>query len=169
MSLAVTKFERDHISDYPSCLGHGEYVDAEHQNKLTTVLDNDSIVELLIRLSEYLGDDWADQPQLIQWLSLYVFENHDIFDFPSLNSPDDYYSIASSVLFPKGFERTEMYVDQFNGRVVDYFLNNERVTCIVSAEEIQILSFLNGDFAEHVFERTRQAKDQLEVYINSLF
>ena len=87
----------------------------------------------------------------------------------SRNAPDDYYSIVSSRLFPKGFEKTDLYVDQLNGHVVDYFLNEERITCIVSAEEIQILSFLNEEFGEQVFERTKQAKVKLEEYITRLF
>jgi len=75
----------------------------------------------------------------------------------------------SGILLPKHFERTEMYLDRFSGCIVDFFLSEERITCIVSAEEIQVLSYLNRELKEQIFERTKQAKIEIEVYVNGLF
>ena len=169
MTFAVTNIEQDQISDYPSFLVHGEYVDSGNQDGALTDPGDVGIQDLLIFLQNSLGTNRITQPRLIQWLSSYAFENIQNFDFPSTNSPDDYYSILSSILLPRGFERTEMYIDQFNGHVVDFFSDEERITCIVSAEEIQILSFLKGEFGERMFERTKQTKTELDVYVIDLF
>ena len=83
-------------------------------------------------------------------------------------SPEEYYSILSSVLAPKGFERTEVYIDQFEGQVVDYFFNEERMTCIVSIEDVQILSFLRGRFGERSLKRTKESVAELRVYVADL-
>ena len=83
-------------------------------------------------------------------------------------SPEEYYSVLSSVLTPKGFERTEVYIDQFEGQVVDYFFNEERMTCIVSIEDVQILSFLRGRFGERLLKRTKGSVAELRVYVADL-
>lgn len=169
MNFAVIDIEQEQFSDYHSELVNGSYVEIRHQIEESTVTDDVSIQNLLDCLRKILGANWNNQHQIIQWLSLYAFENYKNLGFPSINSPEDYYSILSSILLPKHFERTDMYLDRFNGCVVDFFLSDERITCIVSAEEIQVLSFLNRQFKEQIFERTKQAKAEIEVYVISLF
>ena len=169
MNFAVIDIEQEQISDYRSELVNGSYVKNCHQIEVSPVSDDVSIQSLLICLQNIFGANWNDQHQIIQWLSLYAFENYKNIGFPSINSPEDYYSILSGILLPKQFERTDMYLDRFNGCVVDFFLSEERITCIVSAEEIQVLSFLNREFKEQIFERTKQAKVEIEAYVISLF
>ncbi len=105
----------------------------------------------------------------LMW-SLYInnLENEYPIDFPSSHSSGEYFAVLSSKLIPLGFTNSEMYIDSYHGHVVDYFYKNERITCIVSAEDVQILTYLRGEFGEKVFARTKQGKEDVSEYMSRL-
>ena len=89
-------------------------------------------------------------------------------DIPSSYSPGEFFAVLSSKLIPLGFTNSEMYSDSYHGRVMDYFYKKERITCIVSSEDVQVLTYLRGDFDDKVFARTKQGKEDIAEYMNGL-
>ncbi len=169
MNSTVTKIERETFSHSNSYLAHRTHFDDCHQNEDTSVLNDTDIRDFFLFLRNDLRVNLISQPRLIKLLSLYISQSQENLDFPSFQLPESYFSILSGILLPRGFEATEVYLDKFSGFVVDYFSNEERVTCIVSAAEVQILAFLRGEFKERIFERTRQSKVKLEEFVIGLF
>ena len=120
----------------------------------STCVDLSEILNLRIRLM------WL--------LHIKSLENEYPIDLPSSHSSGEYFAVISSNLIPLGFTSSEMYSDSYHGRVIDYFYKNERITCIVSAEDVQILTYLRGEFDEKVFARTKQGKEDITEYMNGL-
>lgn len=81
---------------------------------------------------------------------------------------DEHISNLSNNLIPLGFRRSEAFTDPYDGKVVDFFLERERITCIVSAEDIQILSYIQGNFSEKVFALASQSKFDISEYMQNL-
>lgn len=81
----------------------------------------------------------------------------------------DYFAILLDNLIPLSFLSSEEYEDVFGGRVVDYFRGVERISCIVSMEHVQILSFVNNVFGEKIFERVITSKPAIVKYLEDLF
>ncbi len=81
---------------------------------------------------------------------------------------DEHISNLSNYLIPLGFTRSETYTDPYDGKVVDFFFKQERITCIVSEEDIQILSYVRGSFSEKVFALTSQSKFDISEYMQNL-
>ena len=105
----------------------------------------------------------------LMWL-LYINSLEDEYpiDIPSSYSPGEFFAVLSSKLIPLGFTDSEIYSDSYHGRVIDYFYEKERITCIVSSEHVQILTYLRGEFDEKVFARTKQGKEEISEYIDGL-
>ncbi len=106
--------------------------------------------------------------RLLYWLYLISTEFEFPIDIPSLHPSSEFFVVLSGKLLPLGFTNSEMYIDSYQGDVVDYFHNSERITCIVSAEDIQILTYLRGEFDEEVFPRSKQGKEEISEYLNEL-
>lgn len=106
--------------------------------------------------------------RLIYWLYLISTEFEFSIDIPSLHPSAEFFLVLSGKLLPLGFANSDMYIDSYQGHIVDYFRKNERITCIVSAEDIQILTYLRGEFNEEIFSRTKQGKDEISEYLNGL-
>ena len=78
------------------------------------------------------------------------------------------FSMLSEFLNPLGFTRSKTYTDPYNGNVVDFFLKRERITCIVSSDEIQVLSYIQGSFSEKVFNPTSQSTFDISEHMQKL-
>ena len=87
------------------------------------------------------------------------------------NTPvGEYFSIIYKKLRPLGFTDSEMYTDSFLGFVVDFNLfhssSGERVTCIISDNDIQILTYIKETFDEKIIVRDKNAKQNMTDFIN---
>ena len=80
----------------------------------------------------------------------------------------DYFAILSDHLNPLSFMSSDEYEDVFGGRVVDYFKDKERITCIVSKDQVQILSYINGVISDRLFKRTDKTKLIIIEYVEEL-
>ena len=80
----------------------------------------------------------------------------------------EYFTIFSNCLRPRSFSTSDEYDDPLGGRVTDYFRDDERLTCIVSASHVQVLSFLRGTFQEKIFDRKATIKLSLVEYLEGL-
>ena len=80
----------------------------------------------------------------------------------------EYFAILSGHLKPLSFSMSEEYRDPLGARVVDCFRGGERISCIVSAERLQVLSFLKNKFHDQVFEKSEKSKLRLVEYLHSL-
>ena len=80
----------------------------------------------------------------------------------------DYFAILSDRLNPLSFTSSEEYEDVFGGRIVDYFRDKERITCIVSMDHVQILSYINGAISDRLFKRTDNSKLIIIEYFEEL-
>ena len=76
--------------------------------------------------------------------------------------------MLSNRLFPLGFSASNEYSDIFGARVIDYFRDNNRITCIVSSDQVQILSFLGDIFDEKALVQSNQTEAKLIQYIQTL-
>ena len=79
-----------------------------------------------------------------------------------------YFSVLSDLLIPLSFSPSEEYVDVFGGRVVDYFRGVERVSCIISMKDVQVLSFINDSFGDKTFEHADSAKLDILRYLEEI-
>ncbi len=52
--------------------------------------------------------------------------------------------------------------------MIDCHRGNERISCVVSGERVQLLSYLNDRFDEKVFELIEKEKPSLFEYLDSL-
>ena len=80
----------------------------------------------------------------------------------------EYFEILSDILKPFSFSISDLYEDPYGGKVADYFKGKERISCIVSIQHVQILSFLDDVFKEKVFERSGEVKLEISKYVESL-
>ena len=80
----------------------------------------------------------------------------------------EYFAIISEHVKPFAFSVSEEYEDLLGGRVIDHYRENERISCIVSRERIQVLSYLGDAFFERVFDRCEEAKLFMLGYLESL-
>ena len=85
-----------------------------------------------------------------------------------LKRATEYFSMFSTHLVPLGFSASNGYSDIFGARVIDYFKDNNRITCIVSSEQVQILSFLGDVFDEKALVQSNQTEAKLIQYIQTL-
>ena len=80
----------------------------------------------------------------------------------------EYFAILSDFLTPLSFAKSDEYEDRLGGRVTDYFMGKERITCIVSVPHVQMLSYLSGTFEEKLFDRAGSAKPAIVAYLEDL-
>ena len=80
----------------------------------------------------------------------------------------EYFAILADYLEPLSFSMSEEYEDVLGGRVTDYFRGDERITCVVSMSDVQVLSFLQGAFKDDVFDRSESIKTALVEYLEGL-
>lgn len=84
------------------------------------------------------------------------------------DSPDDYFVALSDLLSPLAFSSSDEYEDSYGDHIVDWFREEERISCIVSSQVIQVLSYIDETIQEQVFERTILAKRDLIEYLKEL-
>lgn len=123
---------------------------------------NDRIHGFNVRL---LSDEWTTLLPLVNKKS----QVQQGLDAISLHETSrEYYAILSDFLVPLSFSMSDEYEDVFGGKVIDYFRENERVSCIVSIQHVQVLSFLGGNFKEKIFERSGTTKRTVFEYMEKL-
>ncbi len=81
----------------------------------------------------------------------------------------EYRAILSEILTPLSFSMADSYEDAFGGKVLDCFRSAERITCIISSQCIQVLSFLDGTFNDKTFKRSGETKVDIFKYVEGLF
>ena len=79
-----------------------------------------------------------------------------------------YFVIVTEILESRQFASTENYRDVFGSWVADYFRGEERITCAVSRECVQVLSFLDDNLDDMRFELSDGAKESLVRYLEEL-
>ena len=154
------------LHNYSFWSPHEEEIDLESQSSFVNII---SILDFL----QSEPNSRTKREQLLWW-SVYASET----EFQNLSqtgneislkrASHEYFAILSSNLAPFGFSESNEYQDSFGGRVIDYYSNDERVTCIVSTLQVQILSFLKGVFNEKVFDRSGSEKLNIIEYIEIL-
>ena len=82
---------------------------------------------------------------------------------------EEYFELIFDTLKQLSFSKSDEYEDSLGGIVIDYFKDNERITCIVSSQRIQILSYIQGIFKEWISERIEINKRDIENYMENLF
>ena len=80
----------------------------------------------------------------------------------------EFFAILSDYLVPLSFSNSDEYEDTFDGRVIDYFNHDRRISCIVSMKDIQVLSFLGNNLENKIFDRSSNPKLEFVRYIESL-
>ena len=85
-----------------------------------------------------------------------------------LKRATEFFSMLSTHLFPLGFSASNEYSDIFGARVIDFFKDSNRITCIVSSEQVQIISFLGDIFDEKSLVQSNQTESKLIQYIQTL-
>lgn len=73
------------------------------------------------------------------------------------------FAILCDCITPLSFTKSEVYEDQFGGIVIDFYERDNRITCIVSEQCVQILSCLNDKIQEQIFQRS-SARVKLEIF-----
>ena len=110
------------------------------------------------------GYDWS-AVSLIRSLPEIV-ARHD--DYTAQVSAIEYFSVIADALLQRGFERTTPYRDVFGSWIADYFRVEERITCAVSPDRIQLLSYLNESIEDKRFDREPASKHRLIGYLEDL-
>lgn len=67
-----------------------------------------------------------------------------------------------------GFKEHIEYVDALGGLVLDAYRGNERITCIVSPESLQVLSYVNESITSTEFTRNRDDSLKAMEYLRTL-
>lgn len=80
----------------------------------------------------------------------------------------EHFAILSGILTPSSFSMSGMYEDLYGGKVIDYLKGDERVSCIVSMNHVQILSFLGDVFKEKIFQHSGEVKLEVAEYMEFL-
>ena len=80
-----------------------------------------------------------------------ITQNDD--DINSTEKSKEFFELIFGILKQLAFLKSDEYEDPLGGNVIDYFRDNERITCIVSSQRIQILSYIQGNFKEWNFVR----------------
>ena len=83
-------------------------------------------------------------------------------------SSNFFFDVISNTLEQHLFWRSDEYEDKLGARVVEYFRDDERITCIVSTRYIQILSYVQGEFGEWVKDRASTCKTDVIEHIENL-
>ena len=68
-----------------------------------------------------------------------------------------------------GFSECMEYEDVLGGFVVDFYRDSERITCIVSSESIQILSYINDSIASQEFIHEESTVETALEHVRTLF
>ena len=79
------------------------------------------------------------------------------------------FAILSDYLIPRKFTESGEYFDQLGGRVIDYFLDKSRITCIVSHDQVQILSYLEEKIRDKVIYLSDNTENNISEYLDCLF
>ena len=93
----------------------------------------------------------------------------DYVDVNLVLSSNFFFDVISNTLEQHSFWRSDEYEDKLGARVVEYFRDDERITCIVSTRYIQILSYIQGEFGEWVKERASAYRTDIIGHIENLF
>ncbi len=139
-------------------------------------LDLSSCMNFFRSIAKPLHKDWTlgpNIPALDKWVSFSLAVNslkiqQNIDEISLYITSQEYFVILLDILKPFSFSISDLYEDPYGGKVADYFKGKERVSCIVSIQHVQILSFLDDVFKEKVFERSGEVKLEISKYVESL-
>ena len=128
----------------------------------------------LMEMQQYDYASESIENKLTSWLSVSVLRNlpltREELRREGRNSVIlEYRAILEEILEPCGFSGSESYEDRFGGSVLDFFREADRVSCIISDSNIQLLSYIDNTFNGIVIERGAIAKLEAIEFVEQLF
>ena len=104
----------------------------------------------------------------IAWIDRLPRIQKELDEYGAYATAMEFFVIMADILEARQFASTENYKDVFGSRIADYFRGDERITCAVSRECVQVLSFLDDNLDDMRFELSDGAKESLVRYLEEL-
>ena len=116
-------------------------------------------IDLRVELSHWRSIAWIGRLPRIQ---------KELDEYSAYVTAMEFFVIMAEILEARQFASTENYKDVFGSWIADYFRGDERITCAVSGECVQVLSFLDDNLDDMRFELSGGAKESLVRYLEEL-
>ena len=104
----------------------------------------------------------------IAWIDRLPRIQKELDEYGAYATAMEFFVIMAEILEARQFASTENYKDVLGSWIADYFRGEERITCAVSRECVQVLSFLGNVLDDKRFELSSGAKESVVRYLEEL-
>ena len=170
----TSMWQNERYNRTPSLILGANYdLDWKDPNRLEPNYSKDSFRLIIENLYKNWNNRNKAHHSLHRWVRLFatrIPEVQKILDEFALDEVSaEYFAILSDFLVPLSFSMSDEYEDVYGGKVMDFYRGTDRVSCIISIQNIHILSFINESFEDELFERSGVVKKRVVQYVENLF